>query len=155
MSSPKKVSLSNIKSKLPSYAASAKAALELRNAMFGSIAAGDMAEIVAAQVLKAKGGDTRAARYVTNLALAAIPKAPERKGTKEAIEEQVAEDTPRKEALKLLAREGPMTAAGIAGRLDYPPETIKSCLKNDPNEWFVLIDGKYGLSGHGREAAGS
>ena len=164
----KPIRLADLKEQMPGYHEAAQSALALRAAMFDSVTAEDIAAIMAAQVKRAKEGDSKAAKFITDLLAqgqptvhvhASAPTGPPLRmvGGKKSpseIEIDKADDTPRREVLTLLSKRGAMTVVEIAKALDDPRETISRAIGCDPNGWFALHAGKYGLTGQGREAAG-
>lgn len=164
----KPIRLADLQQSLPGYHEAAQSALALRAAMFDSVTAEDIAAIMAAQVKRAKEGDSKAAKFITDLLAQGQPTVhvhasaptvtPLRmvggKKSPSEIEIDKADDTPRREVLTLLSKRGAMTVVEIAKALDYPRETISRAIGCDPNGWFALVAGKYGLTGQGREAAG-
>ena len=165
----KPIRLADLQQSLPGYHEAAQSALALRAAMFDAVSADDIAAIMAAQVKRAKEGDSKAAKFITDLlgqgqptvhvhasAPTVTPLRMVGGGKKSPSEAEIdkADDTPRREVLTLLSRRGPLSVVEIAKALDYPRETISRAIGCDPNGWFALHAGKYGLTGQGREAAG-
>ncbi len=165
----KPIRLADLKKDLPGYHECTQNALALRAAMFDAITIDDITAIMQTQVKRAIEGDDKAVRFIRDLlgqgqptvhVHAAAPTGPPLRmvgGGKKAPSDReidAAYDTPRREVLTLLSKQGPMTVLGIAKALEYPRETISRAIGCDPNGWFALHAGKYGLTGQGREAAG-
>ncbi len=148
--------LADVKRSLPSFEESAQCAERLRAAMFEGITEADMKEIVKAQVDKAKGGDSKAAKTVFDMvahsgprvaitsyigvskqaagpSIRALPAAGEGKalaaGDRHAI---------RLDCAKVLGKEGPCTVEDLADSMEsvVTEEEIQESLSSDATGLF-------------------